>query len=86
MLLHLPTRQLTPRHFLSTDRAPAGWGAPADHPGTMRHSLRSFLPTAVVGRYYGEGQTLPNGDFTSGHRSLLAGDLDRIERARPAPR
>ncbi|ALO98498.1 hypothetical protein SHL15_7493 [Streptomyces hygroscopicus subsp. limoneus] len=52
----------------------------------MRHSLRSFLPTAVVGRYYGEGRTLLNGDFTISHRSLLADDLDRIERRQPTHR
>jgi hypothetical protein len=72
--------------LLSTDQAPAGWGRPVDHPGNMRHSLRSFLPTAVMGRYYGDGQALLNGDFSIGHRSLLAGDLDRIERLRPARR
>ncbi|KMS77605.1 MULTISPECIES: hypothetical protein [Streptomyces] len=72
--------------LLSTDRAPAGWGEPVDYPKNMRHSLRAFLPTAVVGRYYGEGQTLTNGDFTISHRNLLAGDLDRIERLRPTRR
>ncbi|MFE9454842.1 hypothetical protein [Streptomyces sp. NPDC006739] len=49
----------------------------------MRHRLRAFLPTAVVGQHYGRGQTLPNGDFTIHHRELLAGDLDRIERLQP---
>ncbi|MFJ7904224.1 hypothetical protein ACIQ6V_27700 [Streptomyces sp. NPDC096198] len=71
---------------LSTDQAPAGWGTPVDYPGDMRHRLRAFLPTAVMGRHYGEGQTLPNGDFAIGHRDLLAGDLDRIERLRPIRR
>ncbi|WP_159039800.1 hypothetical protein [Streptomyces sp. TP-A0356] len=52
----------------------------------MRHSLRAFLPTAVVGRYHGKGQTLLNGDFTISHRSLLAGALDRIERLQPTRR
>ncbi|MFD7458736.1 MULTISPECIES: hypothetical protein [unclassified Streptomyces] len=72
--------------LLSTDQAPAGWGAPVDYPGGMRHSLRAFLPAEVVGRYYGRGQTLPNGDFTISHRDLLAGDLDRVERSQPTPR
>ncbi|QQC87129.1 hypothetical protein [Streptomyces alfalfae] len=72
--------------MLSTDQAPAGWGEPVDYPRDMRHSLRAFLPTSVVGRHYGEGQTLLNGDFTISHRSLLAGDLDRIERLQPTRR
>ncbi|MER7585858.1 hypothetical protein, partial [Kitasatospora sp. NPDC097691] len=70
--------------LLSTDQAPSGWGEPVDYPGSMRHSLRSFLPDAVVGQYYGEGDDLPNGDFTISHSDLLTGDLDRIERRRPA--
>ncbi|QNE75245.1 hypothetical protein F0344_12055 [Streptomyces finlayi] len=69
--------------LFSTDQAPSGWGAPVVHPGDMRHRLRDFLPTAVVGRHYGRGQTLPNGDFTISHRDLLTGDLDRIERLQP---
>ncbi|MFJ9813706.1 hypothetical protein ACIRU3_00295 [Streptomyces sp. NPDC101151] len=69
--------------LLSTDQAPSGWGVPVDHPRTMRHSLRSFLPDAVVGRYFGDGQTLLNGDFVISHDDLLAGDLDRIERLPP---
>jgi hypothetical protein len=69
--------------LLSTDQAPTGWGEPVAYPRNMRHSLRAFLPDAVVGRYYGRGQTLPNGDFTISHRDLLAHELDRIERLRP---
>ncbi|MEW2133186.1 hypothetical protein [Streptomyces sp. NPDC005435] len=69
--------------LFSTDQAPSGWGAPVAYPQGVRHRLRAFLPTAVVGRHYGHGQTLPNGDFTIHHRDLLAGDLDRIERLRP---
>ncbi|MER6691739.1 hypothetical protein [Streptomyces minutiscleroticus] len=69
--------------LLSTDRAPADRGTPVGYPGDMRHRLRAFLPDAVVGRHYGQGQALPNGDFTIGHHDLLAGDLDRIERLRP---
>ncbi|MFJ3338939.1 hypothetical protein [Streptomyces sp. NPDC086766] len=72
--------------LLSTDQAPAGWGTPVDYPGDMRHRLRAFLPTTVMGRQYAEGQALPNGDFTISHRDLLAGDLDRIERLQPAHR
>ncbi|MGW2328356.1 hypothetical protein ACWC5C_21690 [Streptomyces sp. NPDC001700] len=72
--------------LLSTDQAPAGWGEPVDYPPAMRHNLRTFLPTAVMGRYYGEGQTLPNGDFTISHRDLLTGDLDRITRLQPPRR
>ncbi|MFF4397053.1 hypothetical protein [Streptomyces sp. NPDC001480] len=72
--------------LLSTDQAPADWGQPVDYPRNMRHSLRSFLPTTVVGRYYGEGRNLLNGDFTISHRSLLAGDLDNIERLQPTRR
>ncbi|MFR9798546.1 hypothetical protein ACL02U_22000 [Streptomyces sp. MS06] len=69
--------------LLSTDQAPSGWGAPVDHPRDMRHRLRSFLPGRIVGRHYGRGQTLPNGDFTIHHDDLLAGDLDRVERRQP---
>ncbi|MFF7048648.1 hypothetical protein ACFY94_09860 [Streptomyces griseorubiginosus] len=72
--------------LFSTDEAPAGWGELVDYPGNMRHSLRAFLPTTVVGRYYGEGQALPNGDFAISHRNLLSGDLDRIERLQPTRR
>ncbi len=69
--------------LFSTDQAPSDWGAPVVYPGDMRHRLRAFLPTAVVGRHYGRGQTLPNGDFTISHLDLLTGDLDRIERLQP---
>lgn len=70
--------------LFSSDEAPSdGWGAPVAHPERMRHRLRSFLPDRVVGRYYGDGQTLRNGDFGIRHRDLLAGDLDRVERRRP---
>ncbi|WP_052850578.1 hypothetical protein [Streptomyces avicenniae] len=72
--------------LFSTDEAPATWGAPVAYPGDTRHSLRAFLPTAVVGRHYGPWQTLPNGDFTLSHRDLLTGDLGRVERLRPARR
>ncbi|MFD4977202.1 hypothetical protein [Streptomyces sp. NPDC058424] len=72
--------------LLSTDQAPYGWGESVDYPGGMRHSLRAFLPAAVVGRYYGREQSLPNGDFTIRHRDLLAGDLNRIERLQPTRR
>ncbi|MEU6842935.1 hypothetical protein ABZ930_13820 [Streptomyces sp. NPDC046716] len=64
----------------STDEAPPGWGAPVPHPPTTRHRLRTFLPTTVMGRHYGAGQPLPNGDFTLTHDALLSGDLDRVER------
>ncbi|MGW3339650.1 hypothetical protein ACWDCL_19480 [Streptomyces sp. NPDC001009] len=69
--------------LFSTDEAPTDWGTAIDHPEDMRHRLRAFLPDTVVGRHYGEGQALPNGDFTITHRDLLTGDLDRIERTRP---
>ena len=72
--------------LLSTDQAPSDWGEPVDYPKNMRHSLRSFLPTNVVGRHYGQGQVLPNGDFTISHRDLLTGDLDRITRLQPTCR
>ncbi|MFD7505946.1 hypothetical protein [Streptomyces sp. NPDC059850] len=72
--------------LLSTDQAPSGWGEPVDYPASMRHSLRSFLPAAVMGRYYGEGHTLPNADFTISHRDLLTGDLDRMTRLQPPRR
>ncbi|MFF2382747.1 hypothetical protein [Streptomyces sp. NPDC058108] len=69
--------------LFSTDQAPSGWGAPVDHPKDMRHSLRAFLPTAVVGRHFAPGRPLPNGDFGISHHDLLTGDLDRVERLRP---
>ncbi|WP_225850664.1 hypothetical protein [Streptomyces sp. HPF1205] len=72
--------------LFSTDQAPADWGMPVDYPDDMRHRLRAFLPTAVVGRHYGHGKVLPNGDFTISHRDLLAGDLDGIERLQPTRR
>ncbi|TQJ85374.1 hypothetical protein [Streptomyces sp. SLBN-31] len=72
--------------LFSTDQAPADWGEPVDYPSNMRHSLRAFLPSAVMGRYYDQGQTLPNGDFAISHRSLLAGDLDSIGRRQPTRR
>ncbi|MFF2548620.1 hypothetical protein ACFVUY_39505 [Kitasatospora sp. NPDC058063] len=72
--------------LLSTDQAPSDWGDTVDYPEGMRHSLRSFLPAAVVGQYYGGADALLNGDFTISHRDLLAGDLDRIERCRPTRR
>ncbi|MEU5596267.1 hypothetical protein [Streptomyces sp. NPDC020298] len=69
--------------LFSTDQAPEGWGVPVAYPERMRHSLRAFLPGTVVGRYYGDGQLLDNGDFGISHRDLLDGDLDRVERRRP---
>lgn len=72
--------------LFSTDQAPSDWGAPVAYPGDMRHRLRALLPAAVVGRHYGPGQSLPNGDFTISHRDLRTGDLDRIERLRPTRR
>ncbi|MFF4960657.1 hypothetical protein [Streptomyces sp. NPDC001222] len=72
--------------LVSTDQAPAGWGEPVDYPRDMRHSLRTFLPDAVMGRHYGREQALRNGDFTISHHDLLAGDLDRIRRLRPTRR
>ncbi|MER6280916.1 hypothetical protein ABT202_32240 [Streptomyces sp900105245] len=69
----------------STDEAPDDWGAPVTYPERMRHSLRALLPDRVVGRYYGDGRALPNGDFGISHQDLLTGDLDRVERHRPAP-
>ncbi len=52
----------------------------------MRHRLRAFLPGAVVGRKYGDGPALRNGDFSISHRDLLEGDLDHVERLRPGAR
>ncbi|MET7614961.1 hypothetical protein [Streptomyces seoulensis] len=72
--------------LFSSDQAPDGWGAPVGYPADMRHRLRAFLPGAVMGRRYGDGPALPNGDFSIGHQELLDGDLDRVERLRPAPR
>ena len=72
--------------LLSSDRAPVGWGEPVDYPRDMRHSLRTFLPATVVGRHYGRGQALLNGDFAISHHDLLAGDLDRITRLQPTRR
>ncbi|MFE9359698.1 hypothetical protein ACFYPB_37195 [Streptomyces olivaceoviridis] len=62
--------------LLSTDQAPADWGEAVDCPRSMRYSQRSFLPTAVVGRYYGEARTLLNGDFTISHRRRQDGRAD----------
>ncbi|MFF8795885.1 AraC family ligand binding domain-containing protein [Streptomyces globisporus] len=45
-----------------------------------------ILPAAVIGRHYGDGQALPNGDFTISHADLLDGDPDRIERLQPTRR
>ncbi|WP_030802692.1 hypothetical protein [Streptomyces sp. NRRL F-2799] len=62
------------------------WGAPVEYPANMRHRLRAFLPGAVVGRKYGDGPALRNGDFSISHRDLLEGDLDHVERLRPGAR
>ncbi|MFG3093386.1 hypothetical protein [Streptomyces sp. NPDC048202] len=70
--------------LLATDQAPTGWGTPVEYPENMRHRLRAFLPDTVVGRHYGEGRMLPNGDFTISHDDLLTGDLDHVERTQPA--
>jgi hypothetical protein len=72
--------------LFSTDQAPAGWGESVDYPESMRHSLRSFLPAAVMGQHYGGGDALLNGDFSISHNDLLAGDLARIERSQPSRR
>lgn len=69
--------------LFSSDQAPDGWGVPVEYPADMRHRLLTFLPGAVMGRKYGDGLALPNGDFSLGHQDLLAGDLDRVERLRP---
>ncbi|MFF4351547.1 hypothetical protein [Streptomyces sp. NPDC001530] len=60
--------------LFGTDEAPKEWGFPVDHDENMRHDLRQFLPSTVVGRYF--GGTLPNGDFSIGHEDLLASGLD----------
>jgi hypothetical protein len=72
--------------LLSTDQAPTGWGHPVGYPTTMRHSLRAFLPPTVMGRHYGRGQSLPNGDFTITHDALLAADPTAIGRRVPTAR
>ncbi|TGN76629.1 hypothetical protein E5083_15720 [Streptomyces bauhiniae] len=72
--------------LFSSDQAPDGWGVPVEYPADMRHRLRAFLPGAVVGRKYGDGPALPNGDFSIGHQDLLDGGLDRVERVRPGRR
>ncbi|WP_247593745.1 hypothetical protein [Streptomyces sp. S816] len=69
--------------LFSSDEAGDEWGAAVEYPRRMRHGLRGFLPDRVVGRYYGGGETLGNGDFGIGHRELLAGELDRVERRGP---
>ncbi|WP_455352822.1 hypothetical protein [Streptomyces sp. SYSU K217416] len=69
--------------LFGTDEAPDGWGTPVDHSSDMRHELRGFLPSTVMGRYFG-GHSLPNGDFALAHDDLLAGNLDRIQRLRPS--
>lgn len=69
--------------LFSSDEAGDGWGAAVEYPKRMRHTLRGLLPDRVVGRYFGDGEALVNGDFGIGHRELLAGELDRIERRRP---
>jgi len=66
--------------LFSTDQAPSDWGEPVNYSKNMRHSLRSFRPTTVVGRHYDQGQMLLNGDFAISHSDLLTGDLDRITR------
>jgi hypothetical protein len=72
--------------LLSTDQAADGWGQPVTYPTRLRRKVRSFLPAAVMGRRYGPGESLVNGDFTISHRDLLDGDLDRIARRQPARR
>ncbi|MEO3752577.1 hypothetical protein [Streptomyces sp. B6B3] len=72
--------------LLSTDQAAAGWGEPVDYPKRTRHGLRGFLPATVLGRRYGPGTDLLNGDFSISHRDLLVGDLDRVTRLQPVRR
>ena len=72
--------------LLSTDETPSGWGEPVDYPRNTHHSLRTFLPDTIVGRYYGRERPLLNADFTISHRDLLTGDLDRLTRLQPTRR
>ncbi|MFJ6568147.1 hypothetical protein ACIQNU_12025 [Streptomyces sp. NPDC091292] len=68
--------------IVGTDEAPEGWGQPVDYTPGMRHSLRAFLPDAVMGTQV--GGSLPNGDFVIAYEDVLAGDLDRMHRVAPS--
>ena len=59
--------------LFSSDEADGEWGAAVGYPRRIRNGLRGFLPDRVVGRCYGGGEPLGNGDFGIGHRGLLAG-------------
>ncbi|MFI1465444.1 hypothetical protein [Nocardia carnea] len=70
--------------LFGSDEAPPGWGQQVDYPAEMSHGLRSYLPDTVIGRYYGQGQTLPNGDFAIDRSDLFRNDPeDRIRRIQP---
>ncbi|MCX0269620.1 hypothetical protein NLM24_02600 [Nocardia zapadnayensis] len=71
--------------LFGSDEAPPGWGRRVDYPAGMSpRGLRSYLPDTVIGRYYGEGRMLPNGDFAIDHSDLFLDDPeDRIRRIQP---
>lgn len=68
--------------LFGTDEATGMWGERVDYRDGMRHRLREFLPSAVVGAYF--GGLRPNGDFVIGHDELLAGGLSQVRRVGPS--
>lgn len=64
------------------DGAAVGPAEPVAYPGSMRYSLREYLPDRVTGRHFSGPER--NGDFAIRHADLLGGHLDRIERLAPS--
>ncbi|MEV5652658.1 hypothetical protein AB0L57_30790 [Nocardia sp. NPDC052254] len=60
--------------LFGSDETPPEWGRAVDYPDEMSRGLRSYLPDNVIGRYYGDGQTLPNGDFAIDRGDMLRED------------
>ncbi|MEU6562975.1 hypothetical protein [Nocardia nova] len=67
--------------LFGSDEAPPEWGRPVDYPAGMSRGLRSYLPDTVIGRYYGAGTPLPNGDFAIDRTDLFRDEPEnRIRR------
>lgn len=70
--------------LFGSDEAPPGWGRKVDYPAVMSPGLRSYLPDTVIGRYYGQDQPMPNGDFALDRNDLFLNDPEnRIRRVQP---
>ncbi|UNS98918.1 hypothetical protein MMF93_22495 [Streptomyces tubbatahanensis] len=64
--------------LFGSDEAPRVWGAPVSYNLDLRHRLRAFLPTRVVGAHF--SGLLPNGDFAVHHDDLLSSGMTHVRR------